>query len=86
MIGSLKVQMVHKSVSVRVCESLRGKNVCTCGVEIMTWICVFLVFSVEWSTSMDVVLLKTDLLSENVAAFSKQDGGTDCEFQWPDSH
>ncbi|KAG5283123.1 hypothetical protein AALO_G00038600 [Alosa alosa] len=33
--------------------------------------------SLEWSTSMDVVLLKPDPLSENVVAFSKQDGHTD---------
>ncbi|XP_012697769.2 WD repeat-containing protein 75 [Clupea harengus] len=33
--------------------------------------------SLEWSTSMDVVLLKLDPLSDNVAAFTKQDGNTD---------
>ncbi|KAM3608092.1 uncharacterized protein V6R79_018983 [Siganus canaliculatus] len=33
--------------------------------------------SLEWSTSMDVSLLLADPLSENMAAFSCQDGGTD---------
>ncbi|KAL2081378.1 hypothetical protein ACEWY4_023231 [Coilia grayii] len=33
--------------------------------------------SLEWSTAVDVMLLKPDPLSENVAAFAKQDGRTD---------
>ncbi|XP_062390523.1 WD repeat-containing protein 75 [Sardina pilchardus] len=33
--------------------------------------------SLEWSTSIDVLLLKADPLSENVAAFSNLDGHTD---------
>ena len=66
-------------VCVCVCV-LKKAIVCTCGLEIL--ICCFAssVFSVEWSTSMDVVLLKLDPLSDNVAAFTKQDGNTDCKF------
>ncbi|XP_063070042.1 WD repeat-containing protein 75 [Engraulis encrasicolus] len=33
--------------------------------------------SLEWSTAMDVVLLKPDPLSENIVAFAKEDGHTD---------
>lgn len=35
---------------------------------------------VEWSTSMDVCMLRSDPLSENVAAFCHHSGNTDCKY------
>lgn len=38
-----------------------------------------LLSSVEWSTSMDISLLLADPLSENMVAFCRQAGCTDCK-------